>query len=155
MHIRKKGGYLSVRSNSLFFGIIGTFAVALAATNVESLQTNASITNQEDYGIVTESVSIPKKNDLLGTYTVKSDKNTKLTLKNDGTYSLTINVCKKYLLLTGTYELRDTKLKLKNKSTYHDDLKGNEELSFTIVDENQIISDESLVCTTQETLFEK
>ena len=144
-----------MRSNSLFFGIIGAFAAAFAATNVESLQTNTSITNHDGNVIVTESVSIPKKHDLLGTYVVKDDKNTKLTLKNDGTYSLTINVCEKYLLLTGTYELRDSKLKLSNDSTYHKDLDGNEELSFTILDAKTIKSDESLVCTVQETLFEK
>lgn len=144
-----------MRSNSLFFGIIGTIAAAFAATNAKSLQTNASITNPDGNIIVTETVNAPKKNDLLGTYTVKNDKNTKLTLKNDGTYSLTINVCEKYLLLTGTYELRDSKLSLKNNSDYHDNLKGNEELSFTIIDENSIKSDEALVCTVQETLFEK
>lgn len=144
-----------MRSNSLFFGIVGTFAVALAATNVKNVQTNASITNQDDNVIVEDAVSIPKKQELLGTYIVKNDKNTKLTLKNDGTYSLTINVCEKYLLLTGTYELRDSKITLNNNSNYHEDLSGNEELSFTIIDNKTIMSDESLVCTTQETLFEK
>ncbi len=144
-----------MRSNSLFLGIVGTFAVAVATTSINNFRANASITNQDDNVIVKESVSIPKKKDLLGTYIVKNDKNTKLTLKNDGTYSLTINVCKKYLLLTGTYDLRDSKLTLKNKSKYHEDLNGNEELSFTIIDEKTIKSDESLVCTSQETLFEK
>lgn len=144
-----------MRSNSLFLGIVGTFAVALAATNVKNVQTNASITNQDDNVIVEDAVSIPKKQELLGTYIVKNDKNTKLTLKNDGTYSLTINVCEKYLLLTGTYELRDLKITLNNNSNYHEDLSGNEELSFTIIDNKTIMSDESLVCTTQETLFEK
>ena len=144
-----------MRSNSLLFGIIGTVAVALAAMNVKNIQTNISITDHDDGVIVAETVSIPKKKDLLGTYIVKNDRNTKLTLNDDGTYSLTINVCEKYLLLTGTYELRDLKLKLHNSSSYHDDLVGNEELSFTIIDSNTIMSDESLVCTTQETLFEK
>ena len=37
----------------------------------------------------------------------------------------------------------------------YDDLDGNEELSFTIIDGNTIKADESLVCTMQETLFEK
>lgn len=143
-----------MRSNSLLFGIIGTLAVALAATNVKNIQTNIGITDHDDV-IVTESVSIPKKKDLLGTFIVKNDRNSKLTLKDDGTYSLIIDVCEKYLLLTGTYELRDLKLKLHNSSSYHDDLVGNEELSFTIIDANTIMSDESLVCTTQETLFEK
>ena len=144
-----------MRSNSLFFGIIGTLAVALAATNVKSLQTNVSITDHEDELIITEAVSIPKKKDLIGTFTVRNDRNANLTLKNDGTYILKINVCEDYLELTGTYELRDSKLKLNNDSSYHPDLDGNEELSFTIVDENTLMSDESLVCTTQNTLFEK
>ena len=144
-----------MRSNSLFFGIIGTIAAAFAATNAKSLQTNASITNPDGNIIVTETVSAPKKNDLLGTYTVKNDKNTKLTLKNDGTYSLTINVCEKYLLLSGNYELRDTKLVLKNTNEDYGDLIENNELSFTILDDHTITSDESLVCTTQKTLFEK
>ena len=144
-----------MRSNSLFLGIVGTFAVAVATTSINNFRANASITNQDDNVIVKESVSIPKKKDLLGTYIVKNDKNTKLTLKDDGTYSLTINVCKKYLLLTGTYDLRDSKLTLKNKSKYHEDLNGNEELSFTIIDDKTIKSDESLVCTSQETVVEK
>ena len=145
-----------MRSNSLFFGIIGTLAVGFATVNAKSLQTNINITDSEEKGVIIgEKVEVPKKNDLLGTYSVKKDKNTKLTLKNDGTYSLTINVCEKYLLLTGTYDLRDSKLILHNNSNYHEDLKGNEELAFTIVDENNITSDESLVCTTQKTLFEK
>lgn len=145
-----------MKSNSLFFGIIGALAVGLATVNAKSLQTNENITDSvEDEIIITEAIKAPTKNDLLGTYLVKKDKNTKLTLKNDGTYSLTINVCEKYLLLTGTYDLRDSKLILHNNSTYHEDLIGNEELTFTIVDENNITSDESLVCTTQKTLFEK
>lgn len=144
-----------MRSNSLFIGIIGTIAAFITAANVKSLGTNISITNQKDDSIIATETSIPKKNQLLGTYVAKNDKNTKLILKNDGTYSLTIDVCEDYLLLTGKYELRDSNLKLHNNSKYHEDLDGNEELSFTILDENTIISNESLVCTTQETLFEK
>lgn len=144
-----------MRSNSLFIGIIGTIAAFLTAANVKSLGTNISITNQKDDSIIATETSIPKKNQLLGTYVAKNDKNTKLILKNDGTYSLTIDVCEDYLLLTGKYELRDSNLKLHNNSKYHEDLDGNEELSFTILDENTIISNERLVCTTQETLFEK
>ncbi len=144
-----------MRSNGLFFMIIGTFAIALGTTNVKSLETNMSVTDQSNDFIIEETVTSPKKQDLLGTYIVDTDENTTLTLKNDGTYALNINVCEKYLLLTGTYDLRDSKLILKNTSNYHPDLDGNEELYFTIEDENTIKSDESLVCTTQETLFEK
>ena len=145
-----------MKSNSLFFGIIGTLAVGFATVNAKSLQTNINITDSNEKGIiVAETVKAPKKNELLGTYVVKKDRNSKLTLKNDGTYSLTINVCEKYLLLTGTYDLRDSKLILHNNSNYHEDLEGNAELTFTIIDETSITSDESLVCTTQNTLFEK
>lgn len=144
-----------MRKNSLFFGIIGTIAVAATAVNVKSLQTNLSLTNIDDNYTLQELANIPKKQDLLGTYKVKNDKNVKLTLSDNGTYSLTINVCEKYLLLSGTYELRNSKLILKNANTSYEDLIGNEELSFTIIDDHMINSDESLVCTSQKTLFEK
>ncbi len=144
-----------MRSNSLFIGIFGTLAAFVAAYNVEVLGTNISITNQEDDSLIATETSIPKKKQLLGTYIAKNDKNTKLILKNDGTYSLTIDVCEDHLLLTGKYELRDTNLILHNTSKYHEDLDGNEELSFTILDEHTIVSNEKLVCTIQETLFEK
>ena len=145
-----------MRSNSLLFGIIGTLGIAIATiTGEKNLQTNISITDHEDELFITETIKAPKKSDLIGTYIVKNDKNAKLTLNNDGTYSLTINVCEKYLELTGTYELRDSKLTLNNDSSYHPDLEGNDELSFSIIDEKTLKSDESLVCTIQETLFEK
>ena len=86
---------------------------------------------------------------------VKDDKHVKLTLNDNGTYSLAINVCENYLLLSGNYELRDSKLILKNTNEMYEDLIGNEELSFTIIDNKSISSDESLVCTVQKTLFEK
>lgn len=141
-----------MKNNSLFFGIIGTIAIAFAVTNVNSMQTKIYY-GDKDPNLIEKRVL--KKNDLLGTYTVKGDKNSNISLNNDGTYSLTINVCEKYLTLKGEYELADTKLKLKNNNYLYDDLDGNEELYFTIVDGNTIKSDESLVCTTQETLFEK
>lgn len=145
-----------MRRNSLFFGIIGTFTVALAAVNVKGLQTNLNFSKiHYDISIKESKISIPKKKDLLGTYHVKNDKNVKLSLNDNGTYNLTINVCHNYILLTGTYELRDTKLVLNNNSSYHEDLLGNEELSFTIIDNNQIRLEESLVCTSEKTLFEK
>ena len=144
-----------MRRNSLFFGIFGTVTVALAAVNVKSLQTNLSLTNLDDGLIKHTTVNIPKKQDLLGTFKVKNDKHVNLILNDNGLYTLYINVCDNYLLLSGNYELRDSKLILKNNSSLYDDLINNEELSFTIIDNNTISSDESLVCTTQKTLFEK
>ena len=145
-----------MRRNSLLFGIIGTFTVAFAAVNVKGLQTNLHFSKKiDDISIKEANISIPKKKDLLGTYRVKNDKSVTLSLNDNGTYNLTINVCHNYILLTGTYELRNTKLVLNNNSSYHDDLLGNEELSFTIIDNNQIRLEESLVCTSEKTLFEK
>ena len=144
-----------MRNKSLFFGIIGTLTVAASAVNVKSLQTNLSLTTINDDFTIQAQANIPKKQDLLGTYMVKDDKHVKLTLNDNGTYSLAINVCENYLLLSGNYELRDSKLILKNTNEMYEDLLGNEELSFTIIDNKSISSDESLVCTVQKTLFEK
>ncbi len=144
-----------MRNKSLFFGIIGTVTVAVSAVNVKSLQTNLSLTYIGDDYTIQSLANIPKKQDLLGTYTVKDDKHVKLILNDNGTYNLAINVCNDYLTLSGSYELRDSKLILKNTNELYDDLIGNEELSFTIKDDKSIISDESLICTVQETLFEK
>ena len=138
-----------MKTNGFILGIIGTLTVAATAINVKSLQTNLDLASLEDDYTVLELASIPKKQDLLGTYTVKNDKHVKLTLDDYGYYSLSINVCDSYLLLSGTYELRNSKLILKNSNNQYDDLIRNEELSFTIKDSNSIISDESLVCTTQ------
>ena len=144
-----------MRSSSLFFGIIGTVTVAFTAVNVKSLQTNTNLTNNDDNFTIQALVNVPKKKDLLGTFRVKEDKHATLTLEDNGTYSLYINVCNNYLLLSGSYELRDSKLILKNTNESYADLIGNNELSFTIVDDHSISSDESLVCTAQKTLFEK
>ena len=144
-----------MKTNGFILGIIGTLTVAATAINVKSLQTNLDFASLEDDYTILELSKIPKKQDLLGTYTVKNDKHVKLTLDNSGYYSLSINVCDNYLLLSGTYELRNSKLILKNSNNQYDDLIRNEELSFTIIDSNNITSDESLVCTTQETLFKK
>ena len=144
-----------MRNKGLFFGIIGTVAVAVSAVNVKSLQTNLSLTYIGDDYTIQSLANIPKKQDLLGTYVVKDDKQVKLTLNENGTYSLAIDVCESYLTLSGNYELRDSKLILKNSNEMYEDLIGNEELSFTIIDNNSISSDESLICTVQKTLFEK
>ena len=104
---------------------------------------------------VAKTKEAPKKNQLIGTYTTEKNKNVKLILDEDGNYSLTIDVCENYLVLSGTYELRDSMLKLHNTSDYHSDLSKNEELTFTIIDDKNIKLEESLVCTTQNTLFVK
>ena len=144
-----------MKTNGFILGIIGTLTIAATAINVKSLQTNLNYATLEDDYTILELSSIPKKQDLLGTYTVKSDKHVELTLDDYGYYSLSINVCDNYLLLSGPYELKKLKLILKNTNDQYDDLIRNEELTFTIIDSNTITSDESLVCTTQETLFEK
>ena len=144
-----------MKTNGFIIGIIGTLTLAATAINVKSLQTNLSLASLEDDYTVLNLSNIPKKQDLLGTFTVKNDKHVQLTLNDNGTYSLSINVCNDYLLLSGTYELRNTKLVLNNSNEDYDDLIKNEELTFTIVDSNNITSDESLICTMQETLFEK
>ena len=144
-----------MRKSSLFFGNIGTVTVAAAAVNVKSLQTNVGLAPIDEEYTIHSLANIPKKQDLIGTYTVKDDKQVKLTLNDNGTYSLAINVCENYLFLSGNYELRDSKLILKNTNEMYDDLIGNEELSFTIINNSSISSDESLICTVQKTLFEK
>lgn len=141
-----------MKSSSLLFGLIGTILIALTTSGINNLQIKNEV---DDHPLFMEEKRVLKKVDLLGTYTVKSDKNSKLTLNNDGTYVLIIDVCEKHITLNGRYELTNTKLKLKNTANSYEDLKGNEELSFTILDENLIKSDESLVCTVQGTLFEK
>ena len=141
-----------MKSSSFLFGIIGTLLIALTTTGINNFQISKEVDEQP---LFKEEKRALKKVDLLGTYIVKSDKNSKLTLKNDGTYELIISVCEKHITLTGKYELTNTKLKLKNTANFYEDLKDNEELSFTIVDENIIKSDESLMCTSQVTLFEK
>jgi len=95
--------------------------------------------------------------EISGLYVVKKDKDSKLQLNEDGTYNLNLNICDGYLELQGVYELRDKKLYLINRVSYDDyeNLKENEELHFTILDENTIRLEEDLVCVFRETLFEK
>lgn len=138
----------------LFFGVIGAVVFVLLATNAQTLQTSL-VSASELENIKTIETKTFKKNDLTGTYLVKKDKNSKLELRNDGTYYLNINVCENYLLITGKYEIRDSKIILYNTNYSYDDLNGNDELTFTILDDKTIKSDESLVCTIQETLFER
>lgn len=130
------------------FIIIGIFIFTFITTNANSKTTI--------YKLIDDNMNnIPRKNDLVGKYVVKSDKKSTLTLNNDGTYNLMINVCNNYLLLTGNYELRNSKLVLNNKENSYDDLNNNLELNITIIDSNTLKVDENLVCTEQGTLFEK
>lgn len=103
----------------VIFLIIGVFFSTFAG----------SVANSETmiYKSIDDTFSIPKKNDLIGTFAVKSDKRSIISLNDDGTYNLTINVCNDYLTLSGTYELRDSKLILKNNINDYDDLNNNKE----------------------------
>ena len=95
--------------------------------------------------------------ELNGVYSVKGDKNSKLLLNENGTYSLNINICEGYLELQGVYEIRDKNLYLINRTSYEDypNLNNNEEFHFTILDDNTVKLEEDLVCLFRETLFEK
>ena len=143
-----------MRSNGLFFLLVGVVSLFIAMPNIEALKTSVNTVKEKEI-FVAKTKETPKKHQLIGTYTTENNKNVKLVLGEDGTYSLTIDVCENYLLLTGTYELRDSMLKLHNTSNYHSDLSNNVELTFTIIDDKNIKLDESLVCTTQNTLFVK
>ncbi len=143
-----------MRSHSLFFIIVGVVSLFVTIPHIEALRTNVSMAKKDDI-FVAKTKEAPRKNQLIGTYTTEKNKNVKLILDEDGNYSLTIDVCENYLVLSGTYELRDSMLKLHNTSDYHSDLSKNEELTFTIIDDKNIKLEESLVCTTQNTLFVK
>ena len=105
-----------VRRSSLFFGIIGTLFAGYAASNVKMLQTSIYYSDKPLDFI---EKTVIKKDDLLGNYKVKDDKTSNISLYDDGTYSLTINVCEKYVTLKGEYELADSKLKLKNNNNLY------------------------------------
>ena len=143
-----------MRSNVLFIIIIGVVSLFITIPHIDALKTSINITKEKDI-FVARTKETPKKNQLIGTYTTENNKSVKLILGEDGNYSLTIDVCENYLVLSGTYELRDSVLKLHNTSNYHSDLNNNEELTFTIIDDKNLKLDESLVCTTQNTLFVK
>ncbi len=144
-----------MKTGSILFGIIGTVAISFAVTNIRNLKTNITIDESKETKIAIKEEPKIKREELYGIYVVKNDKNTKLSLNNDGTYSLTINVCDNYISLNGAYEIRDTKLKLYNRNFDYDDLLENNELSFELIDKGKIKSEESLICTPQGTLFEK
>jgi hypothetical protein len=143
-----------MRSNVLFIIIIGVLSLFITIPHIDALKTSINTTKEKDI-FVARTKETPKKNQLIGTYTTENNRSVKLILGEDGIYSLTIDVCENYLVLSGTYELRDSVLKLHNTSNYHSDLNNNEELTFTIIDDKNLKLDESLVCTTQNTLFVK
>lgn len=132
---------LTVISLGLLFGVTNTNGLTTSISNIETKKEEKIIT----------------KTTLLGTYTNKENKNINLTLKEDGTYTLNINVCEGYLSLTGNYVIANTRLKLINNKTNsnYETLNNNAEFSFTINNENEIVLDESLVCTEQLTKFER
>ena len=78
-------------------GIIILILVVFFAINISSddVQLRNNIDREVDRNI--------SLNDVTGTFTVKDDKNSKLLLNDDGTYSLNINICDGYLELQGVY----------------------------------------------------
>lgn len=145
--------------NSTFFKIFGiiilSVALAKITTWIPTVIGMKNIGETDLFVAVKETAELPKKNELVGSYKVKDDKASSLIINEDGSYILIINVCEKYLELNGTYNIRDTKLKLSNTNYSYEDLNGNEELTFTIIDGKTLKAEESLVCTPQESLFEK
>ena len=132
-------------------GIIILILVVFFAINISS--DDVQLRNNIDRD-VDRSVSL---NDVTGTFTVKDDKNSKLLLNEDGTYSLNINICEGYLELQGVYELRDKNIYLINRTSYEEfpNLYENEEFHFTVLDDNTVKLEEDLVCLFRDTLFEK
>jgi len=132
-------------------GIIILILVVFFAINISS--DDVQLRNNIDRD-VDRSVSL---NDVTGTFTVKDDKNSKLLLNDDGTYSLNINICEGYLELQGVYELRDKNIYLINRTSYEEfpNLYENEEFHFTVLDDNTVKLEEDLVCLFRDTLFEK
>jgi hypothetical protein len=132
-------------------GIIILILVVFFAINISS--DDVQLRNNIDRD-VDRSISL---NDVTGTFTVKDDKNSKLLLNEDGTYSLNINICEGYLELQGVYELRDKNIYLINRTSYEEfpNLYENEEFHFTVLDDNTVKLEEDLVCLFRDTLFEK
>ncbi len=132
-------------------GIIILILVVFFAINISS--DDVQLRNNIDRD-VDRSISL---NDVTGTFTVKDDKNSKLLLNEDGTYSLNINICEGYLELQGVYELRDKNIYLVNRTCYEEypNLYENEEFHFTVLDDNTVKLEEDLVCLFRDTLFEK
>jgi len=89
-----------------------------------------------------------------GMYIVEDDKNSFLNLNDDGTYLLSINICQGYLELKGIYEIRTDKLVLINRNKYPDyeNLKDNEEITFSKIDNNFIL-EEDIECIERGKVF--
>ncbi len=89
-----------------------------------------------------------------GMYIVENDKNAFLSLNDDGTYYLNVNICQGYLELRGIYEVRTDKLVLINRNKYPDyeSLKNNEEINFSKID-NKFILEEDIECMNRGTVF--
>ncbi len=132
-------------------GIIILILAVFFAINIstDDIQLRNNVDRNIDRSISTD--------DVTGTFVVKNDKNSKLVLNEDGTYSLNINICEGYLELEGVYELRDKNLYLINRTSYEDypNLYDNEEFHFTLLDDNSVRLEEDLVCLFRETVFEK
>ncbi len=131
-------------------GIILLIVLVFFAINISSDDINL----RNDVRDVDRNLTVDELN---GVYSVKGDKNSKLLLNENGTYSLNINICEGYLELQGVYEIRDKNLYLINRTSYEDypNLNNNEEFHFTILDDNTVKLEEDLVCLFRETLFEK
>ncbi len=117
-----------------------------------------NLANDDDVNLINNSIDRSGVvEDVTGSYEVKNDKNSKLLLNDDGTYSFNLNICEGYLELKGVYEVRDRNLYLINRTSYEEytNLYDNEEFHFTILDDNSIRLEEDLVCLYRETLFEK
>ena len=143
-------------TESIFFQTIGLIAILIIVIGGYSLYTDKQNKKDDNDSGMNKSPIIEKIN-VIGTYKVKKDKNSKLIIKEHGEYELSINLCSGYLTINGRYEQIDKSLRLINdmNNEEYENLNNNREISFTIVDENTIRLDEDLECLHQKTLFEK
>jgi len=147
---------MNKKVETIFFRIIGFIAILVIVIGGYTLYTDKQPENKENNNGINKSPVIEKIN-VIGTYKVKKDKNSKLIIKEDGEYELSINLCSGYLVINGKYEQIDNNLRLINDMNYdeYENLKNNKEISLTIIDENTIRLEEELECLRQKTLFEK
>ena len=147
---------MNKKVETIFFRIIGFIAILVIVIGGYTLYTDKQPENKENNNSINKSPVIEKIN-VIGTYKVKKDKNSKLIIKEDGEYELSINLCSGYLVINGKYEQIDNNLRLINDMNYdeYENLKNNKEISLTIIDENTIRLEEELECLRQKTLFEK
>ena len=106
-------------------------ALLLVTVNIsdDSLDTNTDNELEEDNNNIVDKNIPTEKINIIGTYNVKDDKYSKLIIKEEGNYEISINVCETYLDLFGTYEIVDKKLKLINSTN---------DLGYDTLDENKI-----------------